>query len=274
MSLDTPPSVVDPDVVAGATSLRTRYHAQHETRNPSTDEQFDGESFRLSRRPPGSSGPTVCSSLTGPRSDYVDSDAEVEVVVRKASSRHHELAPEPIGTDNSQNFHQTDQNATQTSVHGQTRGRSKTTSSIPQNPSSFVRLARDKLLRMESDPSFAFMASSSTSGSHNDMANVTPSPRITTDGQPFHHSSSTPRSSFSSTPEEMVRIGAPETAGRVQSAPVRREPHSEQDVRPNSERSQSDTAVRSSPRKAGFDRPSDVRKRIEELEAKMRGGAK
>jgi hypothetical protein len=274
MSLDTPPSIVDPDAVAGATSLRARYHVRRKTRNHSTDEQFDGESFRLSRRPSGSSGLTMGSALAVVPSDYVDSDAEVEVVVRKASSKYREvaLASESTRTESSQILHQNNQTTIQTPAHGQSRGRSKTISSIPQNPSSFVKLARDKLLRMESDPSFAMMASSSAPGSHDDMANLTPSPHITTSGKPLYLPC-TSLSSSGSTPGELMMEG-PETAGRVQSAPVRYEQPSEQGIRPNAERSQSDTAVRPSPKKAGSDKPSDVRKRIEDLEAKMRGGAK
>lgn len=269
MSLDTPPSIVDPGAVAGATSLRERYNVQLETRNHSTDEQLDGESFRLSRRP---SGPTTRSSLTTVRSDYVDSDTEVDTVVRKASSQHHGAAPESIRTDLPQGLNQNDQNV-RALARGQTRGRSKTISSIPQNPSSFVKLAQDKLLRMESDSSFATMAPSSTLGSHNEIANLTPSPSIGLDRQSLRHPS-TSQPSSDSTPGEPATRQAFNTAGRVQSAPVRREQPTEQGVRPNAERSQSDTAVRSSPTKAGSDKPSDVRKRIEELEAKMRGGGK
>lgn len=248
--------------MAGATSLQARYHVQPGTRNHSTDEQLDGGSFRLSRRPSGSSRPITSPSLTRVRSDHVDSDPEVDTVVRKASLQHHEVATEPVRMDSSQSLHQTHQTTTQAAAHGQTRGRSKTISSIPQNPSSFVKLARDKLLRMESDPSPATMALSLTPGSHNDTVNLTPSPSI----------KSIPQNSSSSTLEDSTMRQAPDTAERVQSAPVRRERPAEQDIRPNAGRSQSDTAVMPSPTKAGSDKPSDVRKRIEELEAKMRGG--
>lgn len=272
MSLDTPPSIVDAGAVAGATSLRERYHTRLETRNHSTNEQLNGESFRLSRRVSGSSGPTTCSSLLRGRSDQVDSDAEVDIVVQKASSQHYRSTSESTRADSSQGFRQNNQTTAQALVNDQTRGRSKTISSIPQNPSSFVKLAQDKLLRMESDPSFTIMALPSAPGSRNDMANLTPSPSITTSRQSLHYPS-TSQPSSSPTPEEPATRQALDTVGRVQSAPILREQPVEQSIPPNAGRSQSDTAVRSSPTKAGSDKPSDVRKRIEELEAKMRGGA-
>lgn len=264
---------MDPDATAGATSLLARYHAQLGTRNYSTSEQLDGESFRLSKRHSGSSDPTTCSSLTRSPPDHVDSDAEVDILVQKASFQHRGATSESIGTCSSQSCHQNNQTTIQTPVRSQTRRRSKTTSSIPQNSSSFAKLAQDKLLRMELDPSFAIVASSSTPGSHEDISNLTPSPSISTSSQPLHHPSISQPSS-SSTPEGPVIGQASETVGRVQSAPARREQSTDQGIRPNAGRSQSDPAVRSSPTKPKSGRPSDVRKRIEELEARMRGGAK
>lgn len=269
MSLDTPPSITDPNLVVGATSLRARYNVQLENRNDSTDEQLDGESFRLSRRPSGSSDPTTCSPLTRIRSDQIDSDAEVDVVVRKASSQHREVPSESIRMDGSQHHHQNIQTTIQAPAQDKTRGRSKTIASIPQNPNSFVKLAQEKLLRMESNSSFSITAPSSISGCRNDSVNLTSSPSITTNHQPYVNSQSSP----GSIPEELVMMQALGTAGRVQSAPVRREKPIEQSIRPDAQRSQSDTVVMSSPTKAGSDKSNDVRKRIEELEAKMRGGA-
>ena len=271
MSLDTPPSAVDPDAVAGATSLRARCHTQLETGNQSIDEQLDGESFRFSRRPFVSSIPSTRSSLTRVHPDHLDSDAEVDTVVRKASSHHHEVASESVSACDPQSLQRNDPTPIQTLVHGQTRGRSKTISSIPQNPSSFAKLAQDKLLRMESDSSLTVAAPFPTHGSYYCIADLTPSPSTTTSRQPLHHPS-TSRPPSSSASEEPAKMQTLDPAVRVQSAPVRPEPLIEQDFRPHAGRSQSDTAVRSSPAKAGSDKPSDVRKRIEELEAKMRGG--
>jgi len=264
-SLDTPPSVVDSDAVVGAASLRTRCRGHSETRNYSTDEQLDGESFRLSRRPSRRSGLAA----------HVDSDTEVDMVVRKASSHHSDPAAEPVRMDSSRSLGRNGPTTIQALVYGQGRARSKTISSIPQSPSSFVKLTQDKLLRMESDSSFAIngMASSTTSGSRHDITNLTPSPVLTASRQSLYHPS-TSQSPSDSTLEELTTMQTPSTPGRTQSAPVRREELPEQDTRPTSGRSQSDTAVISLPTKAGPDKPSDVRKRIEELEAKMRGGTK
>jgi len=252
-----------------------RYHAGLETRNHSTDEQLDGESFRFLRRPSGSSGPTASSTLTGVRDDHVDSDAEVDMVVRKASSQQPGAAAEPVRTESSQAPGQNDPITTRTLTYDQGRARSKTMSSIPQSSSSFVKLAQDRLLRMESDSHFSIdgTASSTTHGSHHDIANLTPSSSLTVSRRSLYHPS-TPQPSLNSTPEKLTARQTPSTPGRVQSAPDRREEPPEESIRPNSGRSQSDTAVRLSPTKAGPDKLSDVRKRIEELEAKTRGGAK
>jgi hypothetical protein len=261
--------------VDGGTSLRARYHAHPGTRDYSTDEQLDGECFRLSGRPFGASGPAAPSPLTGVPVDHLDSDAEVDMVVREASSQHPETAAESIRTGGSQSLSQTGPTTIQALVYGQGRARSKTTSSVPQSPSSFVKLARDKLLRMESDPSPAItrMASATTPGSHHDITNFTPSSTLTASRQSLHHSS-TSQSFLDSTPEELTIKQEPSTPERTKSAPVRRDGLPEQGTRPNAGRSQSDTAVRSSPTKAGPDKLSEVRKRIDEFEAKMRGGAK
>lgn len=273
-SLDTPPFHVDPDAVAGATSLRTRY-AHLEVRNHSTDEQLDGESFRLSRRPSGSQDPSVSLPPAGVPGDHVDSDAEVDMIVRKASSQHPEVTVESVRTVNSQRPTHNGLTSIQALVHNPGRARSKTISSIPQSPSSFAKLAQDKLLRMESNSSFTVdgMTTPTTAGSHHDIATLTPSSSLTASHQSLHHpSTSQPSSDF--TPKEPATIQALSTPGRIQSAPVRRDEPPDQDIRPNPGRSQSDTTVRSSPARAGPDKLSDVRKRIEELEAKMRGDRK
>ena len=269
-SLDMPPSVPDPDTAAGAASLWMRYHARSETRNRSTDEQLDGESFRLSGRPSKSSRPPA-----GVPENNLDSDAEVDMVVRKASSQHPEAAAESARTSSLQSLCQNGPTTIQALVYGQGRARSQTISSIPQSPSSFVKLTQDKLLRMESDSSSTITekASFTTPGSHHDIVNLTPSSSLTASRQPLHRPSTSqpsPDSAF----EKSTTRQAPSPPGRVKSAPARREEPSEQGTRPNAGRSQSDTTVRLSPTKAGPDRASDVRKRIEELEAKMRGDAK
>jgi len=271
-SLDLPPSFLDPDAAAGATSLRARYDAPPEVRNYSTDEQLDGESFMLSGWPSGSSVPATSSRLTGVAEDHLDSDAEVDMVVRKASSQHPEAAAEFVSTDNSQSLGQDGPSTIQAPAHGQSRVRSKTTSSIPQTPSSFAKLAQGKLRRMESDssPTITRRPSSTTPGSHYDIANLTPSSSLTVSRQPLHH----PRISqpaSDSTPEKPTTGQVPSSPGRVNSAPVRREEPLEHGTRPNAWRSQSDTAAGLSPTKGGTDKASDVRKRIDELEAKMRG---
>lgn len=274
-SLDTSPSHVDPDTVTGAASLWTRYHAYPEARNHSTDEQLDGESFRLSKRPSGSQGPSIFSPLAGVSGDHVDSDAEVDMVVRKASSQHPEATAESVRTDTSQGSTHNGPTTIQALVHDPGRARSKTISSIPQSPNSFVTLARDKLLRMESDSSFTIsgIATSTTAGSRHDVTTLTPTSSLTASRRSLHHpSTSQPSSDFTS--KEPTTMPVPSTPGRVQSAPVRREEPPDQVIWPNPERSQSDTAIRSSPTKAGPDKLSDVRKRIEELEAKMRGDTK
>ena len=259
----------------GGTSLRTRYHAHPGTRNCSTDEQLDGESFRLSGRHSGAPGPAALSPLTGVPVGHLDPDAEVDMVIRKASLQHPETATESIRTGGSQSLSQSGPTTIQALVYGQGRARSKTTSSIPQSPSSFVKLARDKLLRMESDPSPAItgMASATTLGSHHDITNSTPSSTLTASRQSLYHSSIS-QSFLDSTPEELTTKQGPSTPERTKSAPVRRDEPPEQDTRPNAGRSQSDTVVGSSPTKAGADKLSEVRKRIDEFEAKMRGGAK
>ena len=272
MSLDTPQSSVDPDAVARAESLRTRYHAHPETRNYSTDVQLDGESFRL-KRPSGTSRPTPPAPQTGDRFDPVDSDAEVDMVVRKASSQHPKAIAESVRTDSSQSLNPSSQATIHALVYGQGRARSKTISSIPQSPSSFVKLTQDKLLRMESDSSLPIsgMASSSVLSSHHNVSNLTPSPSIT----PSRHSLRYPSVSqlhSDPIPEQLTTSQVPSSVGRVQSAPARREEPAEQRIRPDTKRSQSDMVIRSSPTKVGSGRPSDVRKRIEELEEKMRGG--
>lgn len=268
MSLDTPPSIVDPNATVGAGSLRSRYHP--ETRNDSTDEQLDGESFKLLRQSSGSSVPA-----TSVRSHHADSDGEVDMMIRKASSQHPEVIVESVGTDSSQNINQNSRASIQNLVYGQRRVRSKTISRIPQSPSSFAKLAQDKLLRMESDSSFAVaeLALSPTPGPTNSIADLTGCSGITTSRQPMCHPSISQPSSGSVT-EELATGQALSTAGRVQSAPVRREEPPEQGIRPNVGRSQSDATLRPSLTKTGSDKSNDVRKRIEELEAKMRGGPK
>lgn len=248
-----------------------RYHAHSETCNHSTDEQLDGESFRLSRRLSGPPGPTASSPLTRVLGDHLDSDPEVDTVVRKASSQHPEMGTGSTRTESSQRFVPNGPTTIQALVYGQGRARSKTISSIPQSSSSFVKLAQDKLLRMDSESSSTITARglSTTPGSHHGIANLTPSPSLTVGRQP---SASQP--SLDPTPEELKMRQPPSPPGRVKSAPVRHEEPPEQGTRPNAWRSQSDTAVRSSPTKAGADKANDVRKRIEELEAKMRGSAK
>jgi hypothetical protein len=198
MSLDTPPSIVDPNAAAGADSLRSRYHS--ETRNDSTDEQLDGESFKLLRQSSGSSGPG-----TSVRSHHADSDGEVDMMVRKASSQHPEVVAESVGTGSSQNINQNSRTSIQNLVYGQRRVRSKTISRIPQSPSSFAKLAQDKLLRMESDSSFAIAeaALSPTPGETNGVANLTACSSITTSLQPMYHPSISQPSSGSVT-EELV----------------------------------------------------------------------
>ena len=252
-----------------------RYHAGLDTRNHSTDEQLDGESFRFLRRPSGSSGPTAPSTLTKVPDDYVDSDAEVDMVVRKASSQHPGATAEPVRTDSSHAPSQNGPTTAQALTYDQGRARSKTISSIPQSPSSFVKLAQDRLLRMESDSHFAIneTTSSATHGSHHNIANLTPSSSLIVNRQSLHHPS-TSQPSLDSISENLTVRQTPSTPGRVQSAPVRHEEPPEEGIRPNAGRSQSDTAIRSSPTKAGPDKLSDVRKRIGELEAKMRGGTK
>ena len=273
MSLDTQPSLVDPDAVAGAASLRTRYHGYPETRNHSTDEQLDGESFAPLRRPSGSSGLGISSPLTRVPEDHVDSDAEVDVIVRKASSQHPGAAAESVRTGSSQS--ENGPATVRALACDPGRARSKTISSIPQNSGSFVKLAQSKLLRMESDSSFSIdgMASSTIPDSRHDAATLTPSSSLTTSRHSLHRPG-TSHPSLDCTPEEPTTGQAPITPGRVQSAPVQRKEPPEQDIRPGAGRSQSDTAVRSSPTKAGPDKLNDVRKRIEELEAKMRGDTK
>lgn len=266
-SLDVPPSVVDLDPVDGAASLRTRYYGHPETRNHSTDEQLDGESFKLSRQSSRSSGPTPSSFPGRANSGQVDSDGEVDMVVRKASSQYHNAIAESTVIGSSQSHSRNNR----VLVNDKRRTRSKTISSIPQSPSSFVKLAQDKLLRMESDSSFAItgVAPSLTSGSHHDVIGTTAFPNTLVD----HHRPSL-HTSFSrpcpiSTSEELLTMQVPSTAERIQTAPVRRKEPLEQGTRPNAGRSHSDTVVNVSP-----DKPSDVRKRIKELEAKMKGDVK
>jgi hypothetical protein len=258
--------------MAGATSLRARYYSHLGTRSSSTDEQLDGESFKLSS---GSSSPITPSPLSGARSDQVDSDGEVDMVVRKASSQHPEVVAKSVGTGSLQSLDQNNQTPIQSLVYGQGRVRSKTISRIPQSPNSFAKLAQDKLLRMESDSPLAVteVASSSTSGPTDGIADLIVFPSITTSHQPMHHPSASEPSS-SSIPEELAAGQASSTAERVQSAPVRREEPLEQGTRPNAGRSQSDATLWSSSTKSGSDKSNDVRKRIEQLEAKMRGGPK
>jgi len=272
-SLDIPPSFQDPDTAAGATSLRTRYHAPPETRNYSTHEQLDGESFTLSGWPSVSSGPATSSCLTGVTEDRLDSDAEIDMVVRKASSQHPEAAAEFASTDSSQSLSKDGPPTIQALARGQSRVRSKTTSSIPQTASSFAKLAQGKLRRMESDSSSTITQKPSTTpGSHHDIANLTPSSSLTADRQPLHHLSiSQPPSD--STLEKPTTGQVPSPRGRVSSVPVRHEEPLEHGTRPNAWRSQSDTAAGLSPTKGGTDKASDVRKRIDELEAKLRGNA-
>jgi hypothetical protein len=274
MSLDTPPPTTDPDAAAGATSLRARYHTRLETRNNSTDEQLDGESFRLSARPSRCSDPTTFHLQSTVHSGQVDSDGVVDMVVRKASSQHREVAAESAGMDGLQSCNDKNGTITQALANSQGRARSKTISSIPQSPSSFAKSTQDKLLHTELGSSFTITGTEPPSAptSHHDIANFTPSPTTATNHQPSHplnisqfHSNDT---------SELTTRQALSVTGRVQSAPVRREEPPDQDIRPNTGRSQSDTAVRSSPTKTTLDGPSDVRKRIEELEAKMKGSAK
>jgi len=274
MSLDIPPSFLDPDAAAGATSLRARYHAPPETRNYSTDEQLDGESFTLSGWASGSSDPATSSSLTGVTEDRLDSDAEVDMVVRKASSQHPKAAAEFVSTDNSRSLSKGGPPTIQPLVHSQSRVRSKTTSSIPQTPSSFVKLAQGKLRRMESDSSSTITRRSppTTPGSHHDIANLTPSSSLTASRQPLLHPSvSQPSSDY--TPEKPTAGQVPSPPGRANSAPIGHGDPLERGTRPNAWRSQSDTVAGLSPTKAGSDKASGVRKRIYELEAKMRGNA-
>ena len=274
-SLDTPPLIPDPDVGAGATSLRTRYYAHSETRNHSTDEQLDGESFRLSRRPSGPPGPTMSSSLTGVPEGPPGSDPEVDMVVRKASHQRPEAATKSARTDSSQSFTPNGPTTIQTLVYGQGRARSKTISSIQQSPNSFAKLAQDELLRMESGSSSTVtaMASTTNQDSRYDIANLTPSPSLTASRQPLDHPSNSQYSPDPS-PEELTTSQPPSHPGRAKSAPVRHEEPLEQGTRPNAGRSQSETAVKKSPTNAGADKANDVRKRIQELEAKMRVDAK
>lgn len=271
-----PSSILDPDAQAGAASLRTRYHTHSETRNTSTDEQLDGESFRLSGWSSGPSGPTQNLPLTDAPEGHLDSDALVDMVVRRASARQPEAVSEPTTTDSSQTLGQNGPTTIQALVNGQGRVRSKTISSIPQSPGSFVKLAQDKLPPLESDSSstITVRAPPTTAGSHHDITILAPEPSsLETNRQPLHHPS-TSQSSPDYTPEALATRRAPSPPGRVKSAPVRPEEPSEQAIRPNPGRTQSDTVVRSSPTKAKLDKANDVRKRIEELEAKMRGDAK
>ena len=251
-----------------------RYQIHSETRNHSTDEQLDGESFRLSGRPSGPSGPTASSPLTRVPEDRLDSDGEVDMVVRKASSQHPGIAVEFSRTDSSQSLSQNGPTTLQVLIHDRGRARSKTISSIPQSPSSFAKLAQDKLFRMESDSSSTITGRplSPTPGSHRDITNLTPS-SSTTSREPLHNPS-TSQPSSDPTPENLTTKTVPNPPGRIKSAPARREEPPEQGTRPNAGRSRSDTAIGSSPIKAQPDKANDVRKRIEELEAKMRGGAK
>jgi len=274
MSLDTPPSPADPDAVAGAASLRTRYNVCSETRNHSTDEQLDGESFRPLRPPPGSSRLKKSTPPTGTPSDHVDSDVEIDVIVRKASSQYPEAVVESVRTDGSRSPRKNGP-ATKLLVCDPGRPRSRTVSSVPQSPGSFVKLAQDKLLRVESDSSFSVngTVSSMIPGSRHGVTTLTPSSSLTVSSQPLHHPS-TSQPSSDSTSKESITMQVPSTPGRVQSAPVRREESPDHDVRPNAGRSRSETTVRSSPTKRGPEKLSDVRKRIEELEAKMRGNRK
>ena len=273
-SLDTPPSTVEPDATAGAASLRTRYHAHPGTRNYSTDEQLDGESFRLLKQSSGDSGHATSSPLAKACPDHVDSDGEVDMVVRKASSQHPEVVTQPVRTESSRSLKQNSQASIQALVYGQGRVRSKTISTIPQSPSSFAKSAQDKLLRMESDSSFTItrMTPSSNFGPPDNTLNLSPSSG-TENSQSTNHPSASPPS-FGSISEESATGRVPSTAGRVQSAPARCEEPLLQDVRPSAGRSQSYTGLGSSPVKTGSDKPSDVRKRIEELEARARNDAK
>lgn len=264
-SLDTPPSHVDPDTTAGATSLRTRYHAHPATRNHSTDEQLDGKSFRL-RRPSGSSGLNTSSPLSGTPGDCVDSDAEVDMIVRKASAQHPEASAESVSTEGSRS---PNQNGPPLGCDlGRTR--SKTIASIPQSHSSLVESTQDKLLCAELDSASDGITTPANPNSRRDIATFTPSSSLTASRQSLPHAS-TSQSPSESSPKEVTMIQAPSTPGRVQSAPVRREEPACQDIRPNAGRSQSDTAL---PGRAGPDKSSDVRKRVKELEAKMRGDTK
>ena len=273
MSLDTPPSLADPDAAAGAASLRTRYNAHPETRNHSTDEQLDGESFRLPRPSSGPSGLRTSLPTSTP-GDHADSDAEIDIVVRKASSKHPEAVAKSVRTDGSQSSMQNGP-TTQPLVSDPGRARSRTISSIPQNSSSFIKPTQDKHLRMESDSSFSIdrVVSSTTPGSHHDITTLSPSSSLTANRRPLHHPN-TSQPSPDSTSKEPITVQAPNTPGRVQSAPVRCEEPPDQDIRPNPGRSRSETTVGSSLTRPGPGEPSDVRKRIEELEAKMRGGTK
>ena len=273
-SLDIPPSFLDPNAAAGATSLRARYHAPPGTRNYSTDEQLDGESFALSGWPSGSSGSATSSRLTGVIEDRPGSDAEVDMMVRKASFQHPEAAAEFVSTDNSQNFSKDGPSPIQALVHGQSRARSKTTSSIPQAPNSFVKLAQGKPRHTESGSSSTIIRrpSCTTPGSHHDIANLTPSSSLTPGRQSLHHPSKS--HPFSDSTSDKPTTGQVQSSpARVNSAPVRSEVPLEHGTRPNARRSQSDAAAGLSPTNGGTDKASDVRKRIYELEAKMRGSA-
>lgn len=268
-----PPSFLDPDAAAGATSLRARHHAPPETRNHSTDEQLDGESFTLSGWPSEPSGPATSSTLTEVTEARLDSDAEIDIVVRKASSQRPEAAAEFVSMDSSQSLSKDSPSAIQALVRVQSRVRSKTTSSIPQTPSSFAKLAQGKLRRMESDSSPTInQRPFTTPGSHHDIANLTPSSSFTAGRRPLHHPS-TSQPPPDPAPEELTTGQVPGPPGRASSAPGRREEPLEYDTRPNAWRSQSDTAGGLSTTKGGTDKASDVRKRIDELEAKMRGNA-
>ena len=262
-SLDTPPSHMDPDIAAGATSLRTRYHTYPEARNYSTDEQLDGKSFGLGR-PSGPPGPSTSSPLSTTPGDYVDSDAEINMVVRKASAQHPEASAstESISTE-----------GPRTPGQNPGRARSKTIASIPQSHSSLVESAQDKPLHTEVNSGIEETTTPTNPGSYCDIATLTPSSSLTAGRQPLPHPS-TSQPPFDSTPKELTMIQAPSTPGRVQSAPVRREVPPDESIRPNAGRSQSDTAVRGLPSRAGPDKSSDVRKRVKELEARMRGDTK
>ena len=194
------------------------------------------------------------------------------MVVRKASSQHHEVVAESAGMDGSQNCNENSGTETQNS---QGRARSKTVSSIPRSSSSFAKSTQDKFLSTKSGSSFTINGTESPSApaSHHGIVNLTPPLTNAANNQPSHPLGASQSHSHSKS-EEIATKQTLSLTGRVQSAPVQCEESPDQGTRPTTGRSQSDTVVKSSPTKTILGRPSDVRKRIEELEAKMKGSWK